>query len=92
MCHMTELRPYQREMVAKYANARTAGHNRILLVAPTGAGKTVIASAIIKTAVARRRRVLVLAHRREIITQTSAKLHGLYRFHIRVSWRYRGRR
>src|SRR5215470_3660630 len=77
MCHMTELRPYQREIVAKYANARAAGHNRILLVAPTGAGKTVIASAIIKTAVAGRGRVLVLAHRREIITQTSAKLHSL---------------
>jgi superfamily II DNA or RNA helicase len=89
---MTELRPYQLEVIAEYDSALAGGHNRILLVAPTGAGKTVIASAIIKTAVARRRRVLVLAHRREIITQTSAKLHGLYRFHIRVSWRYRGRR
>jgi DNA repair protein RadD len=74
---MTDLRSYQHEVIADYDSARAGGHNRILLVAPTGAGKTVIASAIIKTAVAGWGRVLVLAHRREIITQTSAKLHSL---------------
>jgi superfamily II DNA or RNA helicase len=74
---MTELRPYQREVIEQYDRARAAGHNRILLVAPTGAGKTVVAGAIIKTAVAAWGRVLVLAHRREIITHTSAKLHSL---------------
>jgi superfamily II DNA or RNA helicase len=40
-------------------------------VAPTGAGKTVIAAAIIAGAA---RRVLVIAHRREIVNQTSDKL------------------
>jgi superfamily II DNA or RNA helicase len=45
-----------------------------LLVAPTGSGKTVKATEIIKGAVAGGAAVLFLAHRREIIAQTSAKL------------------
>jgi superfamily II DNA or RNA helicase len=49
-------------------------HLKVLLVAPTGAGKTVIASEIIKRSVAKYKTVLFLAHRREIIQQTSAKL------------------
>src|SRR5690606_8666842 len=55
----------------------SAGRRRVLLVAPTGAGKTVIAGAVIGEAVARGQSVLVLAHRRELIRQTSAKLHAI---------------
>jgi DNA repair protein RadD len=72
---MTELRPYQNDVVGEFERTIEAGQKRIMLVAPTGSGKTVIASEIIKRAVARRHSVLVLAHRREIITQTSRKLH-----------------
>jgi DNA repair protein RadD len=45
-----------------------------LLVAPTGSGKTEIASAVIKRWVDRHKTVLFLAHRREIILQASTKL------------------
>jgi superfamily II DNA or RNA helicase len=45
------------------------------MVAPTGSGKTVIAAAIIAGACRDRRRVLVLAHRREIVAQTVDKLY-----------------
>jgi DNA repair protein RadD len=72
---MTELRPYQVEAVAAFNRESVAGRRRIMLVAPTGSGKTIIAAAIIKQEVDAFKNVLVLAHRREIISQTSAKLH-----------------
>jgi superfamily II DNA or RNA helicase len=53
------------------------GRRRILLVAATGAGKTVIAGAIIAQDVAQGRRVLFLAHRRELIRQASTKLYDI---------------
>jgi superfamily II DNA or RNA helicase len=70
-----DLRNYQNGVVTDYERAVARGLRRIIVVAPTGAGKTVIAAAIIKGTRARRRPVLVLSHRREIITQTSRKLH-----------------
>jgi DNA repair protein RadD len=82
---MTDLRPYQIEAITEIDAVIAVGMRRPLLVAPTGAGKTVILAAIIKRAVAKSQRVIVLAHRREIITQTSLKLsaqeieHGIIR-------------
>jgi DNA repair protein RadD len=76
---MTELRPYQTDVVAEYERTVGAGRKRIILVAPTGSGKTVVASEIIKHTIERRQHVLVLSHRREIITHTSRKFydHGI---------------
>jgi hypothetical protein len=45
-----------------------------LVPLPTGAGKTVIASAIIRTATDRRQRCMFVAHRRELVQQASEKL------------------
>jgi len=67
------LHPFQCEAVDR-VEQELEDHRKVLLVAPTGAGKTVIASEIIKRAVAKYRPVLFLAHRREIIQQTSTKL------------------
>lgn len=50
------------------------GHKAILLVAATGAGKTVVFSYIAKGAAAKGRRVLILAHRDQLIKQASRKL------------------
>jgi DNA repair protein RadD len=69
-----ELRAYQIDVIAEIDRAVAAGQRRILLVAPTGSGKTIIAGRIIKNAVDQRRRVLIFAHRREIVGQTSDKL------------------
>jgi DNA repair protein RadD len=76
---MTTLRPYQSEVVEAVEQIIPRTIARVLLVAPTGSGKTVIASEVIKRAVERYKRVLFLAHRREIILQTSRKLtaHGV---------------
>jgi DNA repair protein RadD len=65
------LRPYQTDITAEFERHVERGDRRILLVAPTGSGKTIIASSIIAGCT---RRVLVVAHRREIVNQTSAKL------------------
>ena len=65
------LRRYQTDVIAEIESAIAAGKRRILLVAPTGSGKTIIASEIIADYTRRYRPVLVLAHRQEIITQTS---------------------
>jgi DNA repair protein RadD len=76
---MTELRPYQNEVIAEFERVVAAGKRRVLLTAPTAAGKTVIAAAVIKTAVAQHWPALVVSHRREIISHTSSKLtaHGI---------------
>jgi DNA repair protein RadD len=71
-----ELRPYQHEAIDRIRAAIAAGHRRILLVVPTGGGKTVISAAMIAGTVKRGRRSLFLAHRRELITQASAKLYA----------------
>jgi DNA repair protein RadD len=69
-----ELRPYQREVIDRVEAEIAAGRRRVLLVAPTGSGKTVIAAAVVADAVARGLRVLVLVHRRELVAQTVDKL------------------
>jgi DNA repair protein RadD len=75
---MIELRPYQFDAVNRVEQALTTAA-RPLIVAPTGSGKTIMFAEIIKRLVAGHKRVLVLAHRREIIDQTSRKLtaHGV---------------
>jgi DNA repair protein RadD len=69
-----ELRPYQADVVARLEAAIAAGRRRLLVVMPTGSGKTVVIAALV--ARAQRRRVLFLAHRRELIAQASVKLHA----------------
>jgi superfamily II DNA or RNA helicase len=71
------LRPYQRKVIDR-VNAQVAdGHRRLCVVAPTGSGKTVVAAVLIAEAVARSERVVFVAHRRELIEQTSRKLHAV---------------
>jgi superfamily II DNA or RNA helicase len=72
-----ELYPYQRDVIARFDAEVAAGRRRVLLVSPTGSGKTIISAAIIEAVVARGKRVLFLAHRRELIQQASLKLYGV---------------
>lgn len=50
------------------------GHSRTLLVLPTGTGKTIVFSKIIEELVKRGERVLVMAHRGELLEQAADKL------------------
>lgn len=70
------LRPYQVEAVEAVRNAYRGGARAPLLVAPTGAGKTVMFSFVAQEAAARGKRALILAHRRELIRQASQKLYA----------------
>jgi DNA repair protein RadD len=67
------LRPYQSTAVIQTRDALRT-HRRVLIVAPTGAGKTTIGAEIIRRAAERGRRVLFLAHRKELIEQASTRL------------------
>ena len=71
------LRPYQRDVISGIAAEINAGKRRVLMVAPTGSGKTVIGAEIGADAVQAGARVLYLVHRRELVKQSSAKLHAL---------------
>lgn len=71
---MIALRPYQQKLIGGTRDAMLAGHRSILLVAPTGSGKTVMFSHFTASAVAKRKRVLILAHREELLDQISATL------------------
>jgi superfamily II DNA or RNA helicase len=72
---MIECRPYQHDIIAEFHHTVAAGRRRIILTCPTGGGKTIIGAQIITELIRDvNTSVLVLAHRREIITQTAGKL------------------
>ena len=60
-------------MFSEWANGRP----KTLLVCPTGTGKTVIFSEIVRRIVAAGKRVLVLAHREELLNQAAEKIETL---------------
>lgn len=69
-------RPYQTEAIEALLDGwRTATHNRLAVVLPTGAGKTVVFANLI-TAMHRQLtgRTLVIAHREELIAQAAEKI------------------
>ena len=68
------LRPYQIEIISKTVQAIRSGEKSILVVAPTGSGKTIIFAYIATGAVKKNKRVLILTHRREILYQTVDKI------------------
>lgn len=71
---MFELRPYQSAAVAAVKKEWAAGHKKTLLVLATALGKTIIFSNIIKNCVDQGERVLVLAHRGELLEQAQDKM------------------
>jgi DNA repair protein RadD len=68
------LRPYQERAITDLRAQYQAGKKAVCLVLPTGAGKTVVASEVIRSAIGRGRKVLFLAHRQELVAQSVAKL------------------
>jgi len=68
------LRAYQEQDVARLRAAYGMGSRAVLYQLATGGGKTVVFAAITAGATAKGRRTAVVAHRRELVKQASAKL------------------
>ena len=71
---MVELRDYQTKALELIDRAFSIGKRAPLVAAPTGSGKTVIAAELIRRTDGR---CLFLAPRRELVYQTSQKLHDI---------------
>ena len=71
------LRKYQEEIVSRFTEELKVKGARKLVQAPTGSGKTVIFASIIKRLTEKypeRVKFLIMAHRKELITQAKEKL------------------
>ena len=68
------LRPYQAESIAAIEGEWKQGHRRTLLVLPTGCGKTIVFCKLTENRVRAGERVLILAHRGELLQQAADKL------------------
>ena len=68
------LRPYQLNAVKAVHKEWNSGNKNTLVVMPTGTGKTIVFSQIVKDQVAKGEKVLILAHREELLKQAADKL------------------
>lgn len=69
-----ELRPYQQEAKEAIFEQWDNGIKKTLLVLPTGCGKTIVFAKVTEDCVRRGNRVLILAHRGELLEQASDKI------------------
>lgn len=69
------MRPYQCEARKAIHEEWDKGNLRTLMVLPTGTGKTIVFAAVTEDQVREGNRVLVLAHRGELLDQASDKIH-----------------
>lgn len=69
-----ELRPYQEEAKNAIFEQWKNGTRRTLLVFPTGCGKTIVFAKVTEDCVRHGNRVLVLAHRGELLDQAADKI------------------
>ncbi len=74
---MPDLRPYQTDVIDRCRGSMSNGVRRLILVAPTGAGKTVLAAQMIENCTGRDKHAVFLVHRRELLAQAARKLHDV---------------
>ena len=85
---MRTLYPYQQEALDQVNQSYLIGSRRVLLQAPTGSGKTVIAATFIRDLVAQRKRVAFCVSRTALISQTFARFqeNGLTDAQMGIIW------
>lgn len=71
---MIELRPYQEEARTAIFEQWDSGVQKTLLVLPTGCGKTIVFAKVTEDCVRKGERVLILAHRGELLEQAADKI------------------
>ena len=69
-----QLRSYQLDIAQQIFSHWSNGYSSVAVQLPTGAGKTIIFTAVANEFISRTDPVLVIAHRTELITQAAAKL------------------
>lgn len=69
-----ELRPYQQQAKDAIFREWDQGHTKTLLVLPTGCGKTIVFAKVAEECVRHGDRVLIMAHRGELLEQASDKI------------------
>ena len=70
------LRPYQHQGIEAIFNEWRNDRRSVLFQMPTGTGKTVLFSEIVKKGHDQNRRILIVVHRKELIEQIELKLHN----------------
>jgi DNA repair protein RadD len=74
---VVQLRDYQERAIEAVRDSFRTGHRRTLLVSPTGSGKTLMFSYISAGMARNDKRIVIIAHRRELLKQISGALKGV---------------
>ena len=74
---MIKLRPYQEKAIQETRKMILDGKKKFVFCSPTGSGKTYTFSFLVKSAIAKGKRVLILTHRIELMTQAGGSLANL---------------
>jgi superfamily II DNA or RNA helicase len=74
---MIQLYPYQQTITDQIREGWAAGLRRMLVQSPTGSGKTIMFSWIAQQTAARGKKILILTHRIELLTETGGTLREL---------------
>lgn len=79
---MLKLRDYQKEAIEKVTQEWDKGKKNTLLIMPTGTGKTIVFTSIINQIVknddSKKKKVLILAQRGELLKQAGEKLDNIF--------------
>lgn len=88
---MFQLRDYQTEVIEKTYNFFKLGLKSVLIYAPTGAGKTAIASQMIADYVGQGKRILFIVHRTKLVRQTQHTLRKFHDIDPSIIWAHRSK-
>ncbi|MGK7892342.1 MAG: DEAD/DEAH box helicase [Xenococcus sp. (in: cyanobacteria)] len=74
---MLKLRDYQEQVRQGIYNLIRQGKKRILVMSPTGSGKSVVIAKLVQDALTKNKRILILVHRKKLIGQLQETITSL---------------